>query len=352
MGLELTEVSRRFGKTAAVTGASLSVADGEIVCLFGPSGCGKTTLLRIVAGLEPLETGSVSVDGALLAGDGLDLPPEARPVGMVFQDFVLFPHLDARENVAFGLRYLPAHERRVRAGEELARVGLTGYERRYPHQLSGGQQQRVALARAFARRPRAMLLDEPFASIDSVLRRRLRDELRAILKGHGAATILVTHDPEEALALGDRIAVMDRGRIVETSTPLALFEAPQTAAAAGLFAGAQAVSGVMQGDSLLTPFGAVASNAGFNGPALAVVQPGGIEAVADLNGPAIVEECRFVGPHWSLSLALKDQPDVRLSAPSPAAAPAGARFSVRFNPSRIKVFPAEAAGIDGVQRLA
>ncbi len=345
MSLDLTDISRRFGKTAAVAGASLSVADCEIVCLFGPSGCGKTTLLRVAAGLEPLESGSVSVDGEILASNGVARPPEARPIGFVFQDFVLFPHLTALENVTFGLRHLPRAAQQETAREELTRVGLAGFEKRYPHQLSGGQQQRVALARAFARRPRAMLLDEPFASIDAVLRRKLRNDVRAILKDHGAATILVTHDPEEALALGDRIAIMDRGRIIETATPRALFDAPATAAGASLFAGSQALGGVRRNGAVITPFGPVAAASGADGDALVVVQPGGAEMAADPGGAAVAEECRFVGPHWTVALAAGAPPVILTVAAAEPVEP-GARFSVRFNPSRVKVFAAEAARVD------
>ncbi|MEQ8750379.1 MAG: ABC transporter ATP-binding protein [Amphiplicatus sp.] len=345
MSLHLTNISRRFGKTAAVAGASLSVADCEIVCLFGPSGCGKTTLLRVAAGLEPLESGSVSVDGDILAANGVAHPPETRPIGFVFQDFVLFPHLTALENVTFGLRHLPRAAQQETAREELARVGLAGFEKRYPHQLSGGQQQRVALARAFARRPRAMLLDEPFASIDAVLRRKLRNDVRAILKDHGAATILVTHDPEEALALGDRIAIMDRGRIIEVASPRALFDTPKTAAGASLFAGSQALAGKRRGDEVVTAFGPTQAQGGPDGATLVVVQPGGAEMIADPDGNAVAEECRFVGPHWTVALAAGDQ-QVFLTVSAPEPVEPGARFSVRFNPSRIKVFDADEGRID------
>ncbi|MEQ8935552.1 MAG: ABC transporter ATP-binding protein [Amphiplicatus sp.] len=351
MSLDLTNISRRFGKTAAVAGASLSVADCEIVCLFGPSGCGKTTLLRVAAGLEPLESGSVSVDGDILAAKGVARPPESRPIGFVFQDFVLFPHLTAQENVTFGLRHLPRAVQQETAREELARVGLAGLEKRYPHQLSGGQQQRVALARAFARRPRAMLLDEPFASIDAVLRRKLRNEVRAILKDHGAATILVTHDPEEALALGDRIAIMDSGRIIEVASPRALFDAPKTAAGASLFAGSQALVGRRRGDEVVTAFGSTPSPGGSDGDALVVVQPGGAEIIADSDGSAIVEDCRFVGPHWTVTLAAND-PQVFLTVSVSEPVEPGARFSVRFNPSRVKVFAVGEARIDAGEPAA
>jgi len=217
MSLGLKDISHRFGETRALNAASLTVAPGELVCLFGPSGCGKTTLLRIAAGLEPLQDGTVELDGALLAKPGRETQPEKRPVGLVFQDYVLFPHLTVEKNIAFGL----AGERhsKLRVTDQLHAFGIAGLARRYPHELSGGQQQRVALARAMARKPKALLLDEPFASIDVALRRRLRGELRRTLKEQNAAVLLVTHDPEEALALGDRIALMRAGEIIEAASP-------------------------------------------------------------------------------------------------------------------------------------
>ena len=196
-----------------------------------------------------------------------------------------------------------------------------------------------------------MLLDEPFASIDAVLRRKLRNEVRAILKDHGAATILVTHDPEEALALGDRIAIMDRGRIIEVATPRALFDAPKTAAGASLFAGSQSLAGRRRGGDVVTAFGSMQAPGGPDGDALVIVQPGGAEMIANADGPAIAEECRFVGPHWMIALAASDRRDfLTVSAAEPVEP--GARFSVRFNPSRVKIFPAEAGSIDAAKASA
>ncbi|MEZ5915616.1 MAG: ABC transporter ATP-binding protein [Parvularculaceae bacterium] len=235
MGLVLRNIRHSFGAGLVVDGASLEAAPGEIVTLFGPSGCGKTTLLRIAAGLEKLQDGAVELDAATLASAQKHTPPEIRPIGFVFQDYVLFPHMSVAENVAFGLAGHARAERAARVAAELGAVGISELSDRYPHQLSGGQQQRVALARAFARQPRAMLLDEPFASIDVALRRRLRAEMRRILKARSTTTVLVTHDPADAVEIGDRIAVMRAGRIVETGSPEQLYAAPKTVAAASVY---------------------------------------------------------------------------------------------------------------------
>ena len=221
-------VSHAYGEQRVIEDASIAVSEGEILCLLGPSGCGKTTLLRIIAGLEPLQAGTVGIDGA----DVSHFPPERRSIGLVFQDFALFPHLSALDNVAFGIRDASWHER---AQKMLGRLQMGDYAEAFPHTLSGGQQQRVALARALATEPRVMLLDEPFSGLDSGLRTRLRDDTLHLLKESGAATVLVTHDPEEAMFMGDRIALMDRGRIVQTGRPEDLYLRPATAFVAGFF---------------------------------------------------------------------------------------------------------------------
>ncbi|MDO5625303.1 MAG: ABC transporter ATP-binding protein, partial [Pseudomonadota bacterium] len=197
----------------AVQAASLSLAAGDIGVLIGPSGCGKTTLLRAVAGLERISRGDIRLAGERVSDAHTHVPPEARRIGMVFQDYALFPHLSVARNIAFGLRHLKAAERSARVAEVLALVDLAGSGERYPHELSGGQQQRVALARALAPRPRLMLLDEPFSNLDVDLRERLAHELRGILKSADATALFVTHDQLEAFAIGDQIGVMHEGRL-------------------------------------------------------------------------------------------------------------------------------------------
>ena len=235
----------------ALEDVSFTAPAGEITCLLGASGCGKSTLLGLAAGLLRVQHGEIALGEEVLADAGHNPPPEARPVGLVFQDGALFPHMTLAANVAFGL----PRERRYEADGWLAKVGLAGMGARYPHELSGGQQQRAALARAMAPGPEVLLMDEPFASVDIVLRRSLRRECRILLREAGSTVILVTHDPAEALDVADRIAVMEAGRIVQFGTPLELHEAPATAAVGAIFSGAQVVPGMVAEGGLDTAFG-------------------------------------------------------------------------------------------------
>ena len=230
MFLQIDQVDVRYPgqPRPAVQGASLGLRAGDIGVLIGPSGCGKTTLLRAVAGLERVSAGDIRLGGEVVSSARTHLAPEARRIGMVFQDYALFPHLDVGRNVAFGLRHLPAAERGQRVAEVLALVDLAGSEKRFPHELSGGQQQRVALARAMAPSPRLLLLDEPFSNLDVDLRERLAHELRAILKKAGATALFVTHDQLEAFAIGDQIGVMHDGRLHQWDDAYSLYHRPAT----------------------------------------------------------------------------------------------------------------------------
>jgi len=228
----------------AVSGVSLGLPAGDIGVLIGPSGCGKTTLLRAVAGLERVSQGRIALGDEVVSEAGRHVPAEQRRIGMVFQDYALFPHLDVERNVAFGIAQLPRAERRQRVAEVLALVGLDGMQARYPHELSGGQQQRVALARALAPRPRLLLLDEPFSNLDVDLRERLAHEVRGILKAAKATALFVTHDQLEAFAIGDRIGVMHEGHLHQWDDAYALYHRPATRFVAefighGVFAPAQ-----------------------------------------------------------------------------------------------------------------
>jgi iron(III) transport system ATP-binding protein len=234
---------------------SLRVAAGQVTCLLGPSGCGKSTTLRIIAGGERQDAGRVLIDGAVMAEGALFLPPEARSVGLMFQDFAMFPHLTVEGNIGFGLR-VPREEKARRVAELLEKVNLAGFGRKHPHELSGGEQQRVALARALAPRPRVMLMDEPFSGLDNRLRDGIRDSTLDVLKEEGTAVLLVTHEPDEAMRMGDEIALMRGGRIVQRGAPYNVYNAPVDKAAAAFFSDINVIRGVSRGALTETPFGA------------------------------------------------------------------------------------------------
>jgi len=253
LSLEFRHIAYAYGQGAdqlrALEEISFTAPRGEITCLLGASGCGKSTLLNLAAGLLPVQQGSILIGDEMLADSGTNPPPEARPVGLVFQDGALFPHMTIAKNVAFGL------PRASEVESWLEQVGLGGLGQRYPHELSGGQQQRAALARAMAPNPQVLLMDEPFASVDIVLRRRLRRDCRRLLRERGATVVLVTHDPEEALDIGDRIAVMEAGRIVQFGTPQELHDSPRATSVGAIFGGAQIVTAEIAGDNVITAFG-------------------------------------------------------------------------------------------------
>ena len=253
MSLEFRHIAYHYGRHRALSDINLIAPEGAITCLLGSSGCGKTTLLNLAAGLLAMQQGSIHLGGSLLCDASANPPPERRPVGLVFQDHALFPHLSITENIAFGLHKRP--DRRSVTNAWLETIGLAGFGDRYPNSLSGGQQQRVALARAMAPEPMVLLMDEPFASVDIVLRRALRQESRRLLKERGATAIMVTHDPEEAMDIGDWIAVMEAGRIVQADSPQALYDRPATAAVGTLFGDAQVVPARRNAGGLTTPFG-------------------------------------------------------------------------------------------------
>ena len=224
--LELNGVVQRYGSQTVVDGVNFSLEAGSIACLLGPSGCGKTTLLRCIAGFEDIAGGEIRLHGKVVSRAGERISPEKRRIGMVFQDYALFPHLSIEANVAFGLGRNPGEDAHLRVRQLLATVGLQGQGSKFPHELSGGQQQRVALARALAPRPELILLDEPFSNLDVGLRERLSTEVRDILKREGSTAIMVTHDQNEAFAMADEIGVMDGGRIQQWDTPYKLYHQP------------------------------------------------------------------------------------------------------------------------------
>ncbi len=255
--VRIEDVSYSFGQNRVLDHVSLTVDPGEIVCLLGASGSGKSTLLRIIAGLLPLQEGSVRISGLAPAVPGHEPPPEVRNCGLVFQDHVLFPHLTVVDNVAFGLRGFASQARTSRALDQLREVGLADHANRFPDTLSGGEQQRVAIARALAPEPSVMLLDEAFVNVDSALRRNLREDARLALRASGAPCIVVTHDPEEAMELADRIAVLQDGRIVQDAPPEAIWRTPQTQFVASLFCGTDPIAGRVIEGGVETVFGSM-----------------------------------------------------------------------------------------------
>ena len=277
----MENISHEFGKLRAVDRVSIAVQPGEVVCLLGPSGCGKSTLLRIAASLEELQQGRVRIDGQdMRLPSGRMIPPEQRNVGLMFQDSALFPHLSVLENVTFGLSHLPARERKERALHYLDKLGMADHAERYPHMLSGGQQQRVALARALAPGPKLMLLDEPFSALDARLRDRIRDDTLHLLKKAGAGTLLVTHDPEEALFMADRIALMRDGRILQMDRPVDLYCRPKDPFVATFFGELNRLEGVVENGQVATPLGRVDAPGLSDGtPALVMIRPEGLRVV-------------------------------------------------------------------------
>ena len=317
MSIQLNFVSHHFGQHRVLADISLSLQDGEILCILGPSGSGKSTLLRIIAGLEPMQSGEIRVDTALMANPAQSPPPEQRPIGLVFQDHALFPHLTVAQNVAFGLGRLTAAQRDQIVGQLLERVGLAALAQRYPHTLSGGQQQRIALIRALAPRPRVMLLDEPFASVDTPLRRQLRQDARQELKQAGTTTIMVTHDPEEAMAMADRILALVEGETVQFDRPEALWRQPAHRFVAETIAGLQTLRGRVAGDYIATAFGKLPTDrvrgaaALTNGQTVTLgVRGSSVSISAEVTESATraaVEDIRFDGMHWTALVKHEDQ---------------------------------------------
>ncbi len=349
--LSLSGLTRKYDGVAAVSKLSLDVGRGEIVCLLGPSGCGKSTTLRIAAGVEHQSSGSVAVDGVVVSDARCHEPPEARSVGLMFQDFALFPHLTARDNVAFGLR--GGRQRREVAEEYLRRVGLSGYGDKYPHQLSGGEQQRVALARALAPKPKVMLMDEPFSGLDERLRDEVRDEALSILKEEGAGVLLVTHDPDEAMRMSDRIALMRDGEIVQIGAPYHLYNNPVDRAAAAFFSDLNVIHGVVNSRQTDTPFGL------FLTPGLVdeadveiIVRPQHLKIDLDAGDPppasfrtgapakGVVERARFMGNESLIEVRMDhDGSILRATVPEAFLPEPGTHLWLSLRRDRCFVFP-------------
>jgi putative spermidine/putrescine transport system ATP-binding protein len=306
VAVQFQEMHRWYGPVHALDGLSIDIAPGELVALLGPSGCGKTTALRALGGLDELNEGRILVDGK----DITNVPANKRDMGIVFQAYSLFPNMTARENVGYGLRLrgVGKEARRKRAGEMLELVGLAKQADRYPHQMSGGQQQRVALARALAIEPKVLLLDEPLSALDAQVRRQLREEIRRIQIAVGTTTLFVTHDQEEALALGDRVGVMSAGRLEQIAPPTELYDRPRTAFVAefvGLTNRLKGVAGNGAVDVLGTRVPLLDGSTG-SGPVTALVRPEAVKLIAEDGAQARVVAVSFLGSLGRVQVELPD----------------------------------------------
>ncbi len=332
--IRLEGVTKRFGDVVAVDRTSLCVERGEVVALLGPSGCGKTTLLRLIAGFERLDAGTVAVAGRAVADGRTWVPPEQRRIGMVFQDYALFPHLTVAENIGFGLA---RGARSARARALLTVVGLEGLGARYPHQLSGGQQQRVALARALAPSPDLVLLDEPWSNVDPNLRETLRAEVTEIVRPLGVTVVLVTHDREEAFSLADRIALMREGTVVQEGTSEQLYFAPASRWAAEFVGAGNVLAGNVVNGLVETPIGSFPANGSTgNGRANVLVRPELLELEPDPTGSAEVVAREFRG-HDVFYRVRVNGVELVSQRPSTEVVPLGSRVSIRLHDGRIPV---------------
>lgn len=325
--LEVAGLRKHFGDVPAVDGVDLHLAPGELLALVGPSGCGKSTLIRLITGLVTPDAGTVVLSGREVAGDHGSLPPEERRIGVVFQDHSLFPHLTVAENVAFGLLDRPASQRRDRVREVLAMVDLPDHGARYPHELSGGERQRIGLARALAPEPDLILLDEPFASLDPNLRQRIRTETSRILREAKATALLVTHDQVEALAMGDRVAVMMDGRLQQVAEPDTVFSHPTSRFVATFLGEADFLPAEWDGDLLATEVGTCpAPTDRVDGEVM--VRPHEVQMVPDAEGNAVVVAVEYQGPHVLYDLRLASGRRLRSLQPHTAWHPVDTRVRV------------------------
>lgn len=343
--LSFENLERRYGDTFALQDVSLSIAPGEVVCLLGPSGCGKTTLLRLAAGIERPTAGRVLINGQEVAGPSRFVPPEQRSVGLMFQDFALFPHLTNIENVAFGLKALPRKDAEREARAMLTRVGLAQISDAYPHVLSGGQQQRVALARAIVPRPAVLLMDEPFSGLDVQLRDSMQEETLGVLRETRATAVIVTHHPEEAMRLADRIAVLRRGRVVQMGTAEDLYDHPSELFVARLFSEINEIAYRARSGAIETPLGRVAAPGVAEGEiAILGLRERGIRVTEPDRGlPGRILHSRFLGDIALLEVGVQgfDAP-LRVRTHEGRTRPKGSEVGIEVDLSRALVFPAPA----------
>lgn len=343
-------VSKQYGERTAVRDFSLDIAPGEVVCLLGPSGCGKTTLLRLAAGIDRPTGGRILINEREVAGPERFVQPEDRGVGLMFQDFALFPHLTILENVAFGLKALPREDAKREALMILSRVGLERYADQYPHILSGGQQQRVALARAIVPRPAVMLMDEPFSGLDVQLRDAMQEETLALIRETRATSMIVTHHPEEAMRLGDRIAVMSAGRLVQTGSAEDLYHRPAALFVARLFSEINEVEARVAGGRIATPIGSLAAPGLADGASatLCIRERGAGITPASGNGKdgaglkGRLLSAKFLGDAVRYEVAVEgfEAPlNVRIGAGQGQTLAKGSEVRLHIDPAEVLIFP-------------
>ena len=353
--LEIKNLSRSFAGQDVVRDVSLAIMPGQVTCLLGPSGCGKSTTLRMIAGVDMQDVGEIYVDGHLICDTVFRVPPERRSIGLMFQDFALFPHLSVAGNVAFGLNGSRA-ENRKRVAELLEKVGLARLIDSFPHELSGGEQQRVALARALAPKPRIMLMDEPFSGLDNRLRDGIRDETLAILKEEDAAVLLVTHEPEEAMRMADEIALMRHGKIVQQGAPYNIYNSPADKAAVAFFSDVNVIRSTVQGALAQTPFGQFLAPGVADGAEVDIVfrpQHVGIDFDRDGKGPlptardgvaarAVVARARFMGSESLVEFVMDHaQTRITVTVPNVFLPKVGMALWLTIRRDRCFVFPAD-----------
>lgn len=335
--LAVRDVSRFYDTRQAVADATLALHAGRITCLLGPSGCGKSTLLRLIAGLEPVDAGEIAIDGGIMSAPGMTVAPEDRGIGLVFQDFALFPHLNVAANIGFGLRAMAAIERQERVDMLLARFHLQALASKWPHTLSGGEQQRVAIARALARSPAVLLLDEPFSGLDGHLRAAVRQSVLRDLRATGTAVLIVTHDPEEAMLIADDLVLMAGGRILQTGTPQQCYLRPVSVEAARLLGEAMLLPAQIADGRAQTAFGVLPAAGMADGEAQAMIRPEALRV--DPAGVAVdVVDVRFGGAFQTVTLASQNS---RITARMTGMPPPkmGERLSVSLDPARTRIYP-------------
>ncbi|SDB61584.1 iron(III) transport system ATP-binding protein [Desulfonatronum thiosulfatophilum] len=357
MSLKIEDIRHAYNGKTVLRNINLEVQSGEVICLLGPSGCGKTTLLRLIAGLEELQSGRIQVNEQVFADGHRQMPPEQRGIGFLFQDFALFPHLTVLENTMFGLSSVKARaERRNRALNALQQVDMRDFASVYPHELSGGQQQRVALARALAPNPGIMLLDEPFSSLDARLRVQIRDQTLHVLKSSGVATVMVTHDPEEAMFMGDRIVLMHQGRIIQSGSPVELYSNPINAFVTTFFSDVNVIKGTVHDGRVETDLGVLfARDIEEGGQVEIMFRPEAVQVFQDdpklqcVAVAAQVQATRLLPGatlvHLRLASAQTENGDIHLHARVPCVfpMPEGAKVYVHVPADQFHIFPAHSS---------